>query len=210
MNQMTPIPVAGSTVSRKTGAGSEALTQRAALRSELGYVQKRLVEAIDSMEGFNDAFRAFERGRLSKLYLANLHSLDPNYVRVCFSGDTMAGFMISGPEYGSLWLYWGYVFPEVRTPKMAMVFMRQYFEHWDNGRFHKVSNYTLPANRAAIAMTRRFGYRHVCDLPNHVMGQDFLLFERPLRKAIPGYDNGTNPGLGTRLLNRMRCLLGLI
>jgi hypothetical protein len=134
-------------------------------------VHRRLIEAIDGIEDFNDEFRAFERARLSKAYLADLHSIDPNHIRVCFAGDTMTGFLISGPECGNLWYYWGYVFPEVRTPKMAMVYLRLFLEHWDNSRFHKISLYTTQTNRPTLALMKRFRFEHKCDLANHVWGR---------------------------------------
>lgn len=207
MNQMTPVT---EPVSQARPPAPGELTQRAARRSELGYVHKRLVEAIDGIEDFSDEFRAFERARLSKSYLADLHSIDPNHIRACFAGETMTGFLISGPECGNLWYYWGYVFPEVRTPKMAMVYLRLFLEHWDNSRFHKVSLYTTRTNRPTLALMKRFRFEHKCDLNNHVMGQDFMLFERPLNKVVPGYDHGTSVGRATRLRNRMLCALGLI
>ena len=41
--------------------------------------------------------------------------------------------MISGPELGTLWLYWSYVFPEKRKSAMALTAMRAFVEHWDKG-----------------------------------------------------------------------------
>ena len=186
------------------------LTQRAAKRGELDYVHSRLMEAIDSGEDFAEEFRVFERARLSKLFLVNLHTLDPDYVRVCFEGDTMAGFLICGPELGNLWYYWGYVFPEVRKPNMAMVFMRQFVNHWDNGRFHKISLYTTRNNLASLALIKRFRFNHKCDLNDHIMGQDFMLFERRLNKTVTDYDSGTFVPFRIRLLNRARCAVGLL
>ena len=207
MNQMTPIK---EPISQTRPPVHGELTQRAARRSELGYVHQRLVEAIDGIEDFNDAFRDFERARLSRAYLADLYSIDPNHICVCFAGDTMTGFLISGPEQGNLWYYWGYVFPEVRTPKMAMVYLRLFLEHWNNGRFHKISLYTTRTNRPTLALMKRFRFEHKCELANHVMGQDFMLFERALNKVEPGYDHGTSVSRLARFRNRMLCAFGLI
>ncbi len=186
------------------------LWQRPARRSEISGVHARLQALIAELPGFTPEFRQFERQRMSKLFLANLHSLDENYIRLCMAGDGNVGFMISGPEYGTLWQYWSALFPEVREPHMPLAFMRLYIEHWDNGRFHKISLFTTSGNRAAQAMVKRFGFEHKCDLPNHVMGQDFMMFERSLNKVVPGYDHGTSVGRTTRLKNRMLCALGLI
>ena len=211
MNQMTnQSPATGTTATAVAVVGGRVLTQRAARRNELSEVHEQLMRTIDNMDGFNDQFRAFEKARMSKLLLANLHSLDPDYVRVCLDGDRIAGFLIVGPEHGNLWLYWATVFPEMRDPRMAMVYMRQFVEFWDNGRFHKISNFTTPTNRPTIALMKRFGFRHHGTLDNHVLGQGFMMFEKPLTKALPGYDSGSSPGLATRLMNRLRCLCGML
>lgn len=209
MNQMSPIGVTRQT-ERVVDPQVSVLFQRAACRNELGYVHTRLMEAIANAESLSEEFKAFEQARMSKLFIANLHSLDPNYVRVCFSDDTMVGFLISGPECGNLWYYWGYVFPEVRAPKMAMVFLRQYLDFWDKGRFHKISLYTTHHNKPTRALMKRFGFGHKCDLNDHVMGQSFMLFERKLNKVEPGYDFGSTAPAKVRLMNRMRCALGWI
>jgi hypothetical protein len=186
------------------------LWQRPARRSEISGVHARLQALIAELPGFTPEFRQFERQRMSKLFLANLHSLDENYIRLCMAGDGNVGFMISGPEYGTLWQYWSALFPEVREPHMPLTFMRLYIEHWDNGCFHKIANITTANNRPAIAMLKRFRFEHVADLHQHVMGQDFLLFERPLNKNVEGYDRGLQLPRSTRLVNRMRCMTGLI
>ena len=211
MNQMKPLSRAPHTPGIAVAVvGNRVLSQRAARRSELSLVHARLMQAIDGIGDFNEDFRAFEKSRLSLSYLVDLHSLDPDYVRVCLSGDQIAGFLIAGPEHGNLWLYWATVFPEMREPKMAMVYMRQFLEFWDNGRFHKISHYTLPSNRVAIATATRFGFVHRSTLENHVLGQGFMLFERPLTKVVPGYDTGSTPRFAVRLMNRLRCLCGLV
>ena len=190
--------------------GRVRLWQRPARRSEISTVHARLEALIAELPGFTPEFRQFEQKRMSKLFLANLHSADPDYIRLCMAGDTIAGFMISGPEHGVLWHYWGALFPEVRQPHMPLTFMRLYIEHWNNGRFHKISNITTANNRPTIALLKRFRFEHVADLRSHVMGQDFLLLERPLNKAVAGYDRGLHLPRSTRLFNRARCMAGLI
>ena len=108
-------------------------------------------------------------------------------------GETV-GFMISGPELGTLWLYWSYLFPEHRKSGVAMSSMRTFLEHWDNGRFHKVATYTKPGNDVAAAIMKRFGWSHTATLEQHIFGEDYLLYEHKFQKAIPGYDHGLNLG----------------
>jgi RimJ/RimL family protein N-acetyltransferase len=105
-----------------------------------------------------------------------------------------AGFMISGPELGTLWLYWSYVFPEKRKSAIILLAMRRFLAHWDNGRFHKVSTYTRPGNEAAIKIMERFGWSLTTTLQRHIFGEDYLLYEHMLVKAVPGYDHGARLG----------------
>ena len=99
-------------------------------------------------------------------------------------GETV-GFMISGPELGTLWLYWSYLFPEHRKSGVAMAAMRTFLEHWDNGRFHKVATYTKPGNDVAAAIMKRFGWSHTATLEQHIFGEDYLLYEHKFQKADP-------------------------
>jgi RimJ/RimL family protein N-acetyltransferase len=123
-------------------------------------------------------------------------------------GGEPAGFMMSGPELGTLWLYWSYVFPEHRRSTLGISGMRAFIDHWDNGRFHKIATYTKAGNDPAAAIMTRLGFRHVATLENHIFGEDYLLYERPLTKRLPGYDHGTHGGFANRLRRKLRLALG--
>jgi RimJ/RimL family protein N-acetyltransferase len=108
-----------------------------------------------------------------------------------------------------LWLYWSYIFPEQRNSGAAMVAMRQFIEQWDHDRFHKVATYTRPDNRVARLLMERYGYRHVVTHENHLFGEDYMLYEHPLSKAVDGYDSGVGVGFKARLRYALRRLLRL-
>ena len=163
---------------------------RAATRADLAVIHPRLMEAIKSSPYYSDEFKAYEMGRLTKGHLDALIEADPWHVAVMQMKGEVAGFMISGPELGTLWLYWSYVFPEKRKSGMALQAMRNFIEHWDNGRFHKIATYTKTGNEVAEAIMLRFGFAKIATLENHIFGEDYLLFEHKLTKTSEGYDHG--------------------
>ncbi|GHA14972.1 hypothetical protein GCM10007989_07130 [Devosia pacifica] len=182
---------------------------RAATSDDLKWVHGRLMEAIDTSPHYAADFKAYEKARISQDYLGALIEADPFHVMVFERNGEPAAFMISGPELGTLWLYWSYVLPEHRRSRLGLSGMRDFIAHWDNGRFHKIATYTKPGNDVAEAIMKRFQYRLVARLEQHIFGEDYLLYERALTKREPGYDLGLRLGMRARLGRRVRRLLRL-
>ncbi len=206
-----PVPASrentvSNAATNKPAARARAI--RAAKLSDLDLVHERLMEAIETSPYYSPLFKQYEQARLTKGYLRNLIARDPHHVMIVVSGGQTAGFMISGPELGTLWLYWSYIFPEKRRATLALAALRSLIEHWDNGRFHKIATYTRPGNEAAIALMKRFKFKHVCTLEKHIFGEDYLHYERMLTKTVNGYDFGVGPGFVGRLKSRIAKLVG--
>lgn len=177
-----------------------------ATQAEMKIVYTRLQEAIDTSPYYSEEFKQFERERLTPVYLSALYKSDPRHILIARDKGNIAGFMISGPDLGVLWLYWSYIFPEKRNKSLAMKCMRAFNICWNNDRFHKVATYTRPGNRVAELLMKRYGWKHTCTLENHIFGEDYELYERPLTKTSVGYDRGVGIGIMGRLIQKARTI----
>ena len=184
-------------------AAAPARIYRGARFSDIGLVHGRLMEVIDTSPFYDESFKAYEKARLSKDFLAGLIALNPYHVMVFEQDGKPAAFMISGPELGTLWLYWSYVFPEFRRTRLGFAGMGHFVKHWDNGKFHKIATYTKTGNDVAVALMKRYGYQHTATLEQHIFGETYLLYERYLNKIQQGYDRGVPGGFINRLRYRL-------
>ena len=191
-----------------TGTSAAAPALRPARRAEIPMVHARLMEAIEASPFYGDEFKAYEMARLTPGYLEALQEADPWHVALMLLKGEPVGFMISGPELGTLWLYWSYVFPDRRKSGAALQSVRAFIAHWDNGRFHKIATYTKAGNDAAEAVMLRLGFKRTALLEQHIFGEDYLLYEHKLTKVVPGYDHGAATGRGAQLKRRLRHLVG--
>jgi len=172
----------------REATGPRAL--RPADPAEIGMFHARLMEAIEGSPYYSDAFKAFETARLTPAFLRQLMALDPRNLLIATKGDTIIGLILCGPEFGTCWVYWMYVFPECRNACYPPAYIRDLVKVWNNDRFHKLANYVRPANKAMIAIVKRGGFRQIATLERHMFGDDFLFFEHALNKSLEGYDRG--------------------
>ncbi len=177
--------------------------------ADVELVHAMLMAAIDETQLYGATFKANERRRMNRSFLRTLIDTDPFYVMlVRTEAGENAGLMISGPEFGSLFLYWCYLTPRHRIGTLAMRSMRDFVAHWDHGHFHKVVALVRPGNRSPRLIMKRNGYRELTLLERHLFGEDYILCERPLVKTQPGYDNGLASSFSKRLRLKARSVLG--
>ena len=204
--QNTPVPQKAPASVGVPPKAAKKSPIRPATSADINMIHARLMEAIDTSPYYVDEFKEFEKQRMGKNYLRTLLAADPYHLMILLAGDKPAGFMITSPQYGTLWLHWSYIFPEMRRASIAMMGLRALIAHYDNGKFHKISTYTKDGN-PAVALLKRFKFNLTCVLKNHIFGEDYLLYELPLTKTEQGYDLGTGLGRLGRLKARLRSFL---
>lgn len=180
-------------VSARAGGKADVLVP--ARFNEIDAVHKMIMDAVWTSPYYSDAFKEFESARLTHGYLAQLLHTDPRHVMTIRENGELAGFILSGPEFGVLWQYWSYLDPAHRSGTLAMRVMRLYQAVWQNDRFHKILTYSRPDNKVSLALMERYGYKRVAELKQHLFGEDYLLYEYELNKAKPDYDRGISAGL---------------
>ena len=183
-------------------------TTRAATPADLDLIHRELLAVIDESPHYNAEFKAYEKSRLTKSYLHMLQRQDPWHVMALVSEGKVGGALISGPEFGAIFRYWSWIFPDFRKTRLGMHGMRAFDEHFDNGKFHKAFTFVRPDNEVALALLRRYGYAETAVLRNHIFGQDYAVMEKPYTKVVEGYDHGVGEGRLGRLIAGVTRLLG--
>lgn len=186
----------------------EKMNARAATGADIGLVHRELMDLIDSMPFYSDLFKAHEKARLDKTFLRTLLAVDPWHILLLEMDGEVGGFLISGPDCGTVFQYWSAIFPKFRKTPLGRFGMEAFIEHWDNSRFHKASTYVRPDNRPALALLRRYKYEQVALLEQHIFGEDYLIMERKFTKTTEGYDRGMTLPMGKRIGLRLRGLFG--
>lgn len=181
---------------------------RAATEADLDLIHRELMAVIDESPHYNAEFKAWEKARLTKSFLRALQKQDPWHVMCLLSEGKVGGALISGPEFGSVFRYWSWIFPAFRRTRLGMHGMRAFDEHFDNGRFHKAFTFVRPENEVALALLRRYGYEQSGLLKQHIFGQDYCVMEKSYTKVIAGYDTGMGTGRLGRFIDRLNALIG--
>jgi RimJ/RimL family protein N-acetyltransferase len=177
---------------------------RPAAGADLDLIHRQLMAVIDESPYYSPEFKTHEKGRLTRGFLELLQRHDPWHVMALVSDGKVGGALISGPEFGAIFRYWSWIFPDFRRTRLGMHGMRAFDDHFDNGRFHKAFTFVRPENEVALALLRRYGYTQVCVLKNHIFGQDYALVERPYTKVTGDYDHG----LSQRRIDRLVSIVG--
>ncbi|WP_404403173.1 hypothetical protein [Pelagibacterium halotolerans] len=182
-------------------------SHRAATPADIGLIHRELTDLIDSMPYYNDLFKTHEKARMDKGFLRTLLAIDPWHILILEADNEPGGFLISGPDCGTIFQYWSCIFPAHRKTMLGMYGMRAFVEHWDNSRFHKASTYVRTDNKIALRLLERYDYKRVAVLEEHIFGQDYCVMERKFTKATESYDRGLKLPFATRMKIRLQGLL---
>jgi len=172
--------------------------------TDLDWILAHVHQAIDELEFYNKEFKAFEKQRINANLVRALFEYDPHHLLLLKKDGQRAGFMISGPDNGVVFLYWSYILPEFRNSKLAIVGNTVFKEYFDNGNWHKLSTLTRTDNRTARIILKRFGWTQVAELKKHIFGEDYLVYEIELNKTILGYRPFVVKGRLGRFKQRLR------
>lgn len=175
--------------------------------ADLDWILTHVHQAIDELEFYNNEFKAFEKQRVNKHLIRALFDYDPHHLLVLRKNGERAGFMISGPDNGVVFLYWSYILPKFRNSKLAIVGNTFFKTYFDNGHWHKLSTFTRTDNRTALIILKRFGWTEVAHLEKHIFGEDYKIFEIALEKTVPGYRPFVVPGRIGRIKSWLKGLL---
>jgi ribosomal protein S18 acetylase RimI-like enzyme len=178
-----------------------------ATTNDIDWIWRHVHQAIDELPFYNDDFKAFEKARMNKNFLHALINYNPHHIIVARVNGERAGFTMSGPDNGTLFLYWSYVLPEFRKSRVLMKGKKLLIDTFENSEFHKIATFTRPENRVAIIMLKRFGWTEAAHLKSHIFGQDYFVFEKPLNKVTEGYRPFIVKGRMGRLKDRLKSFL---
>lgn len=184
------------------------LGYHAARPDELDMIHRELMAVIDESPHYSDRFKEHEKARLSRSFLRALQRVDPFHVIILTQDGVPGGGLVSGPETGSIFRYWSWIFPAHRQSRLGIYGMRVFDEHWDNGKFHKAFTWVRPENEVALALLRRYGYEQAALLRQQIFGQDYVVMEKFYTKRTEYYDSGMGMGRLARMKLRMETLLG--
>ena len=205
---MADLTLTSDTAARSDANATPRFSTRAATAADLDLIHRELMAVIDESPYYNAEFKAFEKSRLTRSYLRMLQKSDPWHVMALVSEGKVGGALISGPEFGAVFRYWSWIFPDFRRTRLGMHGMRAFDEHFDNGRFHKAYTFVRPENEVALALLRRYGYTETTVLRQHIFGQDYCVMEKPYTKLTEGYDQGIGQGRLGRAIARLNEMLG--
>ena len=184
------------------------LGYHAATASDLDLIHHELMAVIDESPHYNDEFKVHEKARMTKGFLRSLQRIDPFHVIVLTVDGVPGGGLISGPDLGSIFRYWSWIFPSHRHTRLGLHGMRIFDQHWDNGKFHKAFTWVRPENEVALALLRRYGYEQTALLRQQVFGQDYVVMEKYYTRTSDAYDAGMTMGRIARFKARVDMLLG--
>lgn len=149
---------------------------------------------IEDAAGFSGAFRAVlepldlynawaKRVEFEKYSQANVPALlaaDSHSILLAFEGSEIAGFFVTRPDDGPLWLSWFGVLPKYRGLKLTdRLFARGIAEARERG-IGKIWCDCRVNNVYAMAIFERHGFTRLARLDQHWFGLDFYIWEKML------------------------------
>jgi ribosomal protein S18 acetylase RimI-like enzyme len=135
-------------------------------------------EVVIALPYYNDLAKQSEIAKYSAALLKDTILVDPNLILVAKVGTHMAGFCISKPDDGLVWLSWIGVHPQFRRKRIGYCLLDKLEKIVKNSVSHKIWCDCRTENKASKQLLASRGYAQICTVTNHWYGQDFILWEK--------------------------------
>lgn len=133
---------------------------------------------VEPLTLYNEWARTEELARYAPDKIEDLLATDAQSLLLAYRGPDLAGFLITRPDDGPLWLSWFGVLPSFRGQNIGNSLIKKLIVdaaargHW------KIWCDTREGNVFSIPLLEQNGFVFRCRLERHWYGQTFLLWER--------------------------------
>lgn len=138
-------------------------------------------QVIATTRYYNVRARREETEKYTRESLRASTAKDPHSVIVAKVAGEVVGFCLSKYDDGLVWLSWFGVHPDWRRRGIGTALLRALERTARTRRCHKLWCDCRASNKESKSVLSQFGFRRICSVKNHWYGQDFILWDRPVR-----------------------------
>lgn len=140
-------------------------------------------DRIQSLKYYNRFARESEVAKYTADSLIQSHKQEPGSVLVAIKDAKIIGFCISKYDDGLIWLSWIATLDEYRRIGAARGLLRALDSFANKRGVAKIWCDCRTANVSAKHLLASCGYTEICTVKKHWYGQDFILWEKFLKKC---------------------------
>jgi ribosomal protein S18 acetylase RimI-like enzyme len=165
-----------------------------ARRSELEETARLFARVLSEIPYYNSVAKEREGKKYTASDLATKLSEDPYAILVAKLPDgRIVGFCFSRLDDFTIWIDWYGVDPDSRQTGVGAAILKRTIETARERGAHKVWCDTRSTNEPSKNLLRKMGFTSLVEIKDHWYGQDFILWERPVRIEPPRPVAGLDP-----------------